>query len=87
VEIGSIIFHVYEDINGLGEPSKSRSWDDVKEGALEWTLYSISQGVLDALAALALSLGLESRAPTLTWLDHSSREVLSMSRSRPLLQE
>jgi len=48
VEIMSIAFHVYENINRLGALLKPRSWDDVEESALKQAPCSIFQGVLGA---------------------------------------
>jgi len=38
-------------------------WDWVRESAFRWLLYSISQGILDALAALIAELGFRKRFP------------------------
>jgi predicted nucleotidyltransferase/uncharacterized protein YutE (UPF0331/DUF86 family) len=57
VEIRSIASHVFEGLRDLEELLNAGVWDRVRESAFRWLLYSISQGILDALAALIAELG------------------------------
>jgi hypothetical protein len=57
MEIRSLVSHVFEGLRDLEELLNAGVWDRVRESAFRWLLYSISQGVLDALAALIAELG------------------------------
>jgi len=52
------VSYVYEELNNLEEFLAMDVLDRVKENALRWLLYSISQSVLDVLASLIAELGL-----------------------------
>jgi uncharacterized protein YutE (UPF0331/DUF86 family) len=57
MEIRSIASHVLEGLRDLEELLSTGVWDWVRESVFRWLLYSISQGILDALAALIAELG------------------------------
>jgi predicted nucleotidyltransferase/uncharacterized protein YutE (UPF0331/DUF86 family) len=57
MEIRSLVSHVFEGLRDLEELLNAGVWDRVRESAFRWLLYSISQGILDALAALIAELG------------------------------
>ena len=56
MKIRSIASHVLEGLRDLEELLSTGVWDWVRESAFRWLLYSISQGILDALAALIAEL-------------------------------
>jgi predicted nucleotidyltransferase len=62
MEVRGIVSYVYEGLHDLEELLGEGVDGRVRENALRWLLYSISQGVLDLLSVLIVELGLRKPA-------------------------
>ena len=63
MEIRSIISYIYEETNNLEKLMREEIDDIIRENAIKWLSYSISQSILDLFSALVAELGLR-KPPT-----------------------